>query len=56
MYRELIARGMIPAKAALIARNGRRWWKNSGMAINIAFPVSYFDGLGLPRLAATSTR
>jgi hypothetical protein len=26
------------------------------MTINIAFPVAYFDGLGLPRLAATSTR
>jgi hypothetical protein len=26
---------------------------NSGKAINIAFPISYFDSLGLPRLAAT---
>ncbi len=56
IYRELTKRGLSPLGAAKIAANGRRWWKNSGMAINIAFPVSYFDGLGLPRLAATSTR
>jgi RNA-directed DNA polymerase len=56
VYRELIARGLPGKTAAKIAANTRRWWKNSGLAINIAFPVSYFDGLGLPRLAATSTR
>lgn len=52
-------RGMRPDGsygARRIAGNGRRWWRNSGKAINIAFPISYFDGLGLPRLAATSTR
>jgi RNA-directed DNA polymerase len=26
--------------AARIAFNGRRWWKNSGMLINVAFPIS----------------
>jgi group II intron reverse transcriptase/maturase len=55
-YRELVARGLPPETAAGIARNTRRWWWNSSKAINVAFPVSYFDGLGLPRLAATSTR
>jgi RNA-directed DNA polymerase len=35
-----------------VAANGRRWWHNSAMAINIAFPIHYFDQLGLPRLAA----
>ena len=59
IFRELVKRGMRPdgpTGARKIAANGRRWWKNSGRAINIAFPIGYFDGLGLPRLAATSTR
>lgn len=58
-FRELVKRGMRPdgpTGARRIAANGRRWWRSSGSAINIAFPISYFDGLGLPRLAATSTR
>ncbi len=56
---ELVKRGMRPdgpTGARRIAANSRRWWRNSGKAINIAFPISYFDNLGLPRLAATSTR
>jgi len=56
IYRELTRRGMRPDGARWVARNGRRWWRNSGMTINVAFPIAYFDGLGLPRLAATSTR
>jgi group II intron reverse transcriptase/maturase len=52
IYRELRARGLSPRNAAKVAGNGRRWWSNSAMAIHIAFPISYFDGLGLPRLAA----
>lgn len=59
IFRELVKRGMRPdgpTGARRIAGNGRRWWKNSSAAINIAFPIRYFDGLGLPRLAATSTR
>jgi hypothetical protein len=27
------------------------WWRNSSMLIHIAFPISYFDRLGIPRLA-----
>ena len=56
IYRELVKRGLSSLHAARVAANGRRWWKNSGMTINIAFPITYFDGLGLPRLAVTSTR
>jgi group II intron reverse transcriptase/maturase len=59
ILRELVKRGMRPdgpTGARRIASNCCRWWRNSGKAINIAFPVAYFDGLGLPRLAATSTR
>jgi RNA-directed DNA polymerase len=52
IYRELRARGLSEPKAAQIAANGRRWWRNSAMAIHIALPVRYFDELGVPRLAA----
>ena len=56
IFRELIQRGLSRSGARRIAANARSWWKNSGMTINVAFPITYFDGLGLPRLAATSTR
>jgi len=52
IFRELRARGLSVAGAARVASNGRRWWKNSAMLINIAFPISYFDQLGIPRLAS----
>jgi hypothetical protein len=38
--------------AAKIAANGRRWWRNSAMLIHVAFPIRYFDQLGIPRLAS----
>lgn len=52
IFRELRARGLSARAAAIIARNGRRWWRNSGMLIHVAFPIRYFDELGLPRLAS----
>jgi group II intron reverse transcriptase/maturase len=52
IYRELRARGLPQRAAATVAANGRRWWKNSAKLINVAFPISYFDQLGIPRLAA----
>jgi len=52
IFRELRARGLSVANAATVARNGRRWWKNSAQLINVAFPISYFDSLGVPRLAS----
>jgi RNA-directed DNA polymerase len=52
IYRELRARGLSERTARKVAANGRRWWKNSAMAIHVAFPISYFDELGIPRLAA----
>ena len=52
IYGELRARGLSPHAAARVAANGRRWWRNSGMLINMAFPIRYFDQLGIPRLAA----
>jgi group II intron reverse transcriptase/maturase len=51
-YRELRARGVSERTAAQVAANTRRWWKNSAMAIHVAFPIHYFDQLGIPRLAA----
>jgi group II intron reverse transcriptase/maturase len=52
IFRELRARGLSVRTAAKVAANGRRWWKNSAKLINVAFPIRYFDELGLPRLAA----
>jgi len=52
IFRELRARGLSLRNAATVARNGRRWWKNSGMLIHVAFPIRYFDELGLPRLVS----
>jgi group II intron reverse transcriptase/maturase len=52
IYRELRIRGLSEKAAAQVAANARRWWRNSGMLIHIALPNSYFDELGVPRLAA----
>jgi RNA-directed DNA polymerase len=52
IYRELRSRGLSDVGARRVAANGRRWWRNSGMLINVAFPIRYFDELGVPRLAA----
>jgi len=52
IFRELRARGLSEFGAARIAANGRRWWRNSRMLINVAFPIRYFDELGVHRLAA----
>lgn len=52
IYRELRARGMCAAEAAMVAGNARRWWYASGCLLNRALPNRYFDQLGIPRLAA----
>jgi hypothetical protein len=51
-YRELRARGV----SDIVARGGagqvRRWWAAASHAtFKTALPISYFDRLGLPRLA-----
>jgi group II intron reverse transcriptase/maturase len=51
VFRELRARGLSVHSAATVAANTRRWWKNSGMTIHVALPNTYFDALGVPRLA-----
>ncbi len=52
IYRELRARGFSEDQAVRVAGNGRRWWRNSAYGINRAFPIRYFDQLGVPRLLA----
>lgn len=52
VYRELCARGMPEHMALKVAANARRWWKNAGMYLHVALPTSYFDRLGVPRLAS----
>jgi group II intron reverse transcriptase/maturase len=51
VYRELCALGMSEDTAKRVAANARRWWKNASMALNIALPTSYYDRMGVPRLA-----
>jgi len=52
IYRELRARGLSQHQAAQVACCSRRWWRNSAYGINRAFPIRYFDQLGVPRLLA----
>lgn len=52
IYRALVARGLSSHRAAQVAANGRRWWKNSAMGLHRAMPNSLFAGLGVPRLGA----
>ena len=52
IYRELCARGLPASAARTVAANADSWWKNSAKLVNVAFPIRYFDELGLPRLAA----
>ncbi|MDQ1831755.1 group II intron reverse transcriptase/maturase, partial [Massilia sp. CCM 9029] len=50
IYRELMRLGAKPKVALLVAKNSRRWWRNSAMALNNVLTISYFDRLGMPRL------
>lgn len=49
-YRELLKIGAKPAVALLVARNSRRWWHNSRLALHSVLTIAYFDRLGMPRL------
>ena len=51
IYRELIGLGAKPKVALLVAKNSRRWWRNSALALNNVLTIAYFDRLGMPRLA-----
>jgi len=51
-YRELRARGVSPWLARKVAATVRCWWRTSAKALNNALPNTYFDELGVPRLAS----
>lgn len=51
-YRELRARGVPEVPARRAATHVYRWWLTSKhVALNMALPTSYYDRLGVPRLA-----
>jgi group II intron reverse transcriptase/maturase len=53
VFRELRARGISQHVAALAARFTKHWWRVAAhKAFQVAFPISYYDHKGLPRLAA----
>jgi group II intron reverse transcriptase/maturase len=53
MYHELRRRGVDGAALGIAARFGRSWWHVAAhKALHIALPATYFESLGLPRLAA----
>lgn len=49
-YRELRALGASEGTAQKVARNARRWWRNSYLELNRVLSIAWFDRLGLPRL------
>jgi RNA-directed DNA polymerase len=51
IYRELLNLGAKPKVALLVAKNSRRWWRNSALALNNVLTIAYFDRLGMPRLS-----
>jgi len=51
IYRKARARGASRALAWSIARHPRRRWRNASKRIHQLLPTSYFDKMGLPKLA-----
>ena len=51
VYREMKRLGAPEDVARQVAANARRWWKNSAKLLNVALPNSYYDAVGVPRLA-----
>jgi RNA-directed DNA polymerase len=51
-YREVRRLGATEDTARQVAANTRRWWKNAAMLLNGVLPTSYYDRLGVPRLAS----
>ena len=52
IYRELKRLGATEGVARRVAANSRRWWRNSSLLLNTALPTSYYDRMGVPRLAS----
>jgi group II intron reverse transcriptase/maturase len=56
MHRELQRRGVSGKALGMAARFGRSWWHVAAhKALQIALPGKYFESLGVPRLAPSST-
>lgn len=51
IYKALLAMGAKPEVARQVAANSRRWWRNSGKALNAVLTLDWMDALGIPRLA-----
>lgn len=51
IYRELMRLGATPQVAQSVAALSRRWWHNSLSGLHKVLTNSYFDSLGMPRLA-----
>jgi group II intron reverse transcriptase/maturase len=51
IYRAMKRLGANEDTARQVAANSRRWWKNSAKLLNTALPTSYYDRMGVPRLA-----
>ena len=51
VYREMRRLGANDETARRVAANARRWWCNSAKLLNTALPTSYYDRMGVPRLA-----
>jgi RNA-directed DNA polymerase len=53
VFRELRARGLSKRSAAEAAAHCKHWWRTAGhVALHTALPNSYFDRIGVPRLAS----
>lgn len=52
IYRELKRLGANEDAARQVAANSRRWWSNSSRLLNTALPTSYYDRMGVRRLAS----
>lgn len=53
VFRELRARGLSKRSAAEVAAHCKHWWRTSRhVALQTALPNSYFDRIGVPRLAS----
>jgi group II intron reverse transcriptase/maturase len=52
VYREMKRLGAIEDAARRVAANSHRWWRNSSLLLNTALPNSYYDRMGVPRLAS----
>lgn len=52
IYRELKRLGVAEDIARKVAANSGRWWSNSSRLLNTALPTSYYDRMGVPRLAS----